>query len=443
MILRRTARLLIALAALFAAPSCGRWPDRAETFRTIGIAGEVNDTGTAIVFKLQKFDMQFEAFVDALPDRSAFEAALADSAKTGRGMMVRYQPTGDSDSTGTVPSYIVRSIEYKGVEIAGEGEWSVFRALTDLFVPGDEALAGLARGVALHASGRNDEALIALDDALKHNSLDAPLAMLARRIHGEATWGIAIYSVKPGPVRDKLLVSALQDYAAVMRDDRDSFDAAISSASLLGELGDDADALAAFDGIRRDFPDSDYTVRIDRAIALRLSGKYQAALAELDALVKDDGPQSGMRYHYHRGWLLIELGRYRDAIAELTAGLDSQPDYLWAFVLRACAHTKLGELRPALSDQDEAVKLGKRVDDLFKELPGFIQERDKREAVLKLLHRAVDGGPQNIGDEVCSGYWYDLNYTRAKSPLLTADMVSAVLPDGTPAPAAGSTAEKK
>jgi len=72
------------------------------------------------------------------------------------------------------------------------------------------------------------------------------------------------------------------------------------------------------------------TNAIDRSIARKQAGDFAAALAELDAAIRDgiDLP----RAHYQRGLTLVELGRADDAIAAYAKAIELRPDYVKALV---------------------------------------------------------------------------------------------------------------
>lgn len=65
----------------------------------------------------------------------------------------------------------------------------------------------------------------------------------------------------------------------------------------------------------------------------------------------------GMRFHFHRGFTLLMLGRNAEAIAELDRGLETQGDYSSAYRLRSCARARLGQIEGALGDQERALEL--------------------------------------------------------------------------------------
>ena len=102
-----------------------------------------------------------------------------------------------------------------------------------------------------------------------------------------------------------------------------------------------------------EWPDEFFWTAIRTGAIHRIRGEYEAALQVLDELARQLGRQTATPVHYHRAMTHNEVGRFEEAIAELDRGLETQPDYMWAFLERACSYAQLGRTwaREAASDQ--------------------------------------------------------------------------------------------
>ncbi len=91
---------------------------------------------------------------------------------------------------------------------------------------------------------------------------------------------------------------------------------------------------------------------------LRETKSFDEALKALEIAnsLDEDGPGSGpgMAVNYHRGQALHRLGRYAEAVAAYTKGLEKQPDYAYAYYRRGLANEALGKLLDAEKDMRAA-----------------------------------------------------------------------------------------
>jgi tetratricopeptide (TPR) repeat protein len=117
--------------------------------------------------------------------------------------------------------------------------------------------------------------------------------------------------------------------------------------------------------------------RITLSFALIEGGHPRQALAEIDTAVRDLDGAAGARALTQRGTILLELGRFNEAVAAYRTAfpvLRDAGDVLWLYRLlsnRGLAHTYRHEFAPAEADLRESVRLAQQL-----ELPlslGFAQ----------------------------------------------------------------------
>ena len=247
---------------------------------------------------------------------------------------------------------------------------------------------------------------------------DPAFRRLFLRIHARIEEGIASEAGRRGPQADRAFAAALADHRALARLEPEQADHQFAIASALADLGGYADAEALYRRILEAWPDEDFRVSVNRAALHRFQGQYGEALDALDRLVARGGPQEGMKFHYHRGWLLTLLGRHEEAVAEFTQGLADQPDYSSAYIRRACALAGMGRLREALDDVGKASRL-------YADLPGAATSKwlqdDIAEAAgaRKRLEAALAQGVDRPLTGLCAGpAWRGLETPRPRSPLL-------------------------
>jgi tetratricopeptide (TPR) repeat protein len=186
---------------------------------------------------------------------------------------------------------------------------------------------------------------------------------------------------------------------------------------MLRELGAYDEALRTYEALLKRWPNEVHWGRIRIGATHRTLGRLNEALGEIDILARETPEALGMAYHYHRGWTLSLMGRDQEAAAEFSAGLETQPDYAWALVRRACSLGRLGRLRQAVADQKRAAALIGKLRPRENELKGMSHNRAWATAALRQLERdlAVKAAKS---DAACSGYWEGGDSRRERSPLL-------------------------
>lgn len=86
---------------------------------------------------------------------------------------------------------------------------------------------------------------------------------------------------------------------------------------------------------------------IKKAADFRESGRYEESLAAIEEHGACDKSEVRMSYFYHKGWTFHEMGEYQKAINAFTRGLETQPDYIYAYWRRGLAYEALGDMDQA------------------------------------------------------------------------------------------------
>jgi len=391
------------VATLFIAALVGFWVyatsvpvlrDATTIVTAIGIANSVEEEDGEAGFELNGRSARY---VIARPDDEVL-GILRASEESGNAVSLHVHLDGARFGYfSNDPEYWVQSVEYLGKshgKFAARIPWS-WRDMG----PGD---AGLLRGFALEGAWRYEDAVKALDSSLAAGSLGGGRRALAHLTRGSAQESLAY---PPGRAindrDDRLLMRAIGDYRQAAALDNSDHRALLRQGNAARSLGAYDEALALYDEVRRRWPEQYFRAAILRGATYRQIGKLDAALGELDTLVKEHGSQDGMMYHYHRGWTLTELRRYPEAVQEFTAGLQSQPDFAWAFVKRACAYAQQGEIELALADQKRAleswiaVERATRAGDMYR-------QRTVLEDMIRALELALQSAPSRPNDAPCA-----------------------------------------
>ena len=257
-------------------------------------------------------------------------------------------------------------------------------------------------------------------DLLERSDLPADSAFrkIYLRVRSVAADNIALSEKPASPEADRATAASLADYRALALLEPDDVEHRFAIARALQDLGGYAEAGSALDLLLKRWPDEDFRVGVRRGALYRAQGDYEKALDALNQLVVRLGPQEGMKFYYHRAWTLSLLGRHDEAIADLTEGLRSQPDYSSAYLRRACAYAAVGRLREALDDATEAARL-------YATLPGAATAqvlRDDLAEVRALRARLeaglTEGAGKPVGGTCVSPSWQASERPRRRSPLL-------------------------
>jgi tetratricopeptide (TPR) repeat protein len=337
---------------------------------------------------------------------------LAAASERGFAVRVRFDVAGSADAETGVATYRLCSLTVGNVAPIGDETVNCPAVSAS---NAQEAEALVARALAITLS-QPQAARRLFGEALADRNLAPQLRRLALKWRGEAGEALAEAEPWASQSHDQLLVEALADYRAWARLAPDDPDPQHAIAFVLAKLGAYADAMAVYAAVGGRWPEEAFNVAIRTGTIHRQQGDYREALAVLDRYAAREGAPDGMRFAYHRGWTLIMLGRHDEAIVELNRGMESQPDYSSAYLLRSCAHAQVGSFADALRDQERGLELlanSARDGELGLE-PDIARSR----GLIETLRRAVAEGRREPLPAACQGHWDKYITTRPRSPLL-------------------------
>ena len=417
------AALLIAVPTLAQTGAPPASPPLLRT--TMGIVETGDGDDGRVWFDLVRIDQRFAFDPRKAASFDQVMKALVDSQSTGKSVSVHFFVDGATFDVGSAkPTYIVHDITYGGQTFQLEAQIPPADA-NAVPLDRDVAAAALAKGIALVGDPDTAPAREALSAAIGSAAIEPALKALALKTRSELAANDALQNRPAGDDRDRLFVLALQDAQSWTSAAPDDAVAPLSVAWALYHLGayDDAAAVLRAALVKR--PQENFRAEIELARIYRTRGQYDLALAELDKLAKS-GDGTGMAYHYHRGWTLRLAGRYDEAIAEFTAGLKEQPDYPGAFSGRACAYARTGRLKEAIADWREVLKSAALwgIDTPLSQ--GTKHDRDRNVEIGKLLDAAYARNPAEKTDAACTGFWDWGEELRARSALLPAAAAAPV-----------------
>jgi tetratricopeptide (TPR) repeat protein len=179
-------------------------------------------------------------------------------------------------------------------------------------------------------------------------------------VHGKRAQAYYLNALVSAGDKDSDLLAALKDFSYVRTELPNSAAALNGEGTVLAGLGAYAEALASFKAAYAAEQPQPYWSLIGIGATFRLMGDYESALRYYNRLFQVAGSASGMPIFYHRGLTFFALGRYRDAIESLDAGVPQQREYAWAYVYRACSQARINEFDKAVADYDAAIEFHKR-----------------------------------------------------------------------------------
>ena len=409
---------LLAIATALVMTACGGIangqvaprPEERRIFEMqAGIRDLQEDGQDNVYLHLWPHRMRFRLAVKSQKERDELLAIIEETAVAGRSIRVRY----DGSEGRFVP--LIELIDYPACAfIFGDRVFEPEEPCQSTPVAG-RPVGETAIALSLaHLDAGN----YAIARNLAERIPDSEFGRLKLYARARAAEGLAVSEAPGSAAADRFLVAALSDYRSLAALDPEDQDIQFDIAGLLEQLGAYAEARAHYELLLSRFPDAEFQIRIRFGALRRQMGDYGGALDELDRLVASLGAQDGMKYFYHRGWTLLLLNRFEESVAALDQGLQHQPDYAFAFEMRACAHAGLGRLDKAEADLEEAKRLLAETPDVATSTYFQEQLRHLTKALARLRQGIADGG-KPIPDlcKESNGQW---ETPRPRSPLLPA-----------------------
>lgn len=368
-------------------------------------------------------DMLLVADLPAVPDPGALFELLEASRADHRSVTVHYELAEGALAKDGRPIALLRSIEHDGVRASGmQGALPYPFDRPDR--PARAAELALARGVAYLQAQRHETAIRLLSEALADGALGDAARSLALKSRGRARQDLVEdRRLDPTAESDRELLAALDDFRAWRALEPESFMPLDNEADALQSLGAYDEALAIYRRMR-DGQQSQgrwFWPSIKIAATYRLMGDDRRALSTLDELASRPRGWDGMAYRYHRGQTLLRLGRYADAEASFSAGLEAQPDFGWARVGRACARSAQGKLADALADLETAIR-DLEPPDGVSHTPRQQRDLEQARSVAAKLKPLVGHPPSVPPGEPCRLFLDALERPRARSAELGASV---------------------
>ena len=399
------------LATLAAAQAATPGESVQRIFATAGYvdrAGDEHGGWFQFAFSHQRFRLP--------PDAGVAEPmiqVLAEASRRGVAVRVRYDAwAGRADASGGFVEYPLCALSVASG--ASVGDESV-DCPAPAGPPADGTESRLARGLAFNLA-QPAEARLLLGRALEDSNLSGPLRAVALEARASAAETIAATLPFATDAFDHMAADALADDRAWVAVAPDDPEAQYAVARLLADLGGYAEAEAVYRAIGRHWPDEAFSVAVRTGALYRRQGRYAEALRALDEHAAREGTPPGMKFHYHRAWTLTLLNRPQEAVEELGQGLATQPDYSYAYFMRACAYGRLGRIGEALADQERGLELLRGV--VQDGGPLFADEVAIAAAAADALRQLAAARRPAPSGVACDRLWERDIRSRPRSPLL-------------------------
>jgi tetratricopeptide (TPR) repeat protein len=218
-----------------------------------------------------------------------------------------------------------------------------------------EEQVAMLHGVILHGAGNFNAALTKFNHSLDSQVLRGAQRGMALNLRADV-YQSAAHAERSPLGRDHFLVRAADDYAQAARLVPDDSRVMSAWAEALTQLGAYDEAIRVLERAIEVAPQDSFGPGIQKSTLLWQQHRYEDSLRVLDT-VAARGLGKGMMFNYHRGRIQLLLGRFEEASASFSKGLESQSDWPWAYVARACANVARGEVEQPLSDLRVAVEM--------------------------------------------------------------------------------------
>jgi tetratricopeptide (TPR) repeat protein len=404
-------KLLLALAALTTAQGAAPIPSGDRIFSTLGIIGNAGDENGGW-FQFSYSHQRFRLPADPEVAQPLIDV-LVEASRRSTTLRVRYDAwAGRADPAGGFVEYPLCALSVPtGASIGDEAANCPASAAP----PADSMESALSRGLALTAT-QPAQARQLLGRALDDSRLAGALRAVALEARGEAAASIASSLPFASEAFDRAVADGLADDRAWLANAPDDVEAHYTVSRVLADLGGYAEAEAVYRGIGRRWPDEAFNVAVRTGALYRRQGRYGEALRMLDDFARRSGPQDGMKFHFHRAWTLTLLERPQEAVEELRQGLLGQPDYPFAYLMRACAYGRLGRIEEALADQERGLELIRG--DAEEAGPFFTSQLAIAEAAAGTLRQLAAARRPTPTTVACDRLWEREIRSRPRSALL-------------------------
>lgn len=285
--------------------------------------------------------------------------------------------------------------------------------------PSVEQQIAAARGLMI--GGDQSAAAVSLGPVIDAMSDDHELLVSALATRAEAQEHVGLANTSGSEPSDRAYIAALADYQRLSKLVSDNSGARIKMAEIYETLGAYTEAMETYQGLADDNAIDRATLEINRAFVERRMHMPDEALARLNRLHESwGGGKQGMRFHYHRGMAHMHKGNWSEAVADFTAGIEDQPAYAWAYIMRACSSAELADFPAALADSQETLR---RLEDYgnFEDSVGGRYNANLIRSNIEWLGFAVESGRQEPASGLCDGFWDNPEASRERSPLLDAN----------------------
>jgi tetratricopeptide (TPR) repeat protein len=403
----------LVLAALATAAGAGAQKPAVEQhgiFEDLGNLTDAAEDGAGIWLSLWQPYVRFRIEAEPEAKRNQLLFLINRATQGYRSVSIRYDAAGGrlNRQTGT--------LDYPLCALAlDELRFEPSRACkvkTPAALNGPEAALVMAQAYLASGDFQRTKDLLARSDL----PADVAFRKIFLKVRAAATDGVASTETPLSLAADQAAAASLADYRALALLEPDDVEHHFAVARALQDLGGYAEASAAYDVLLKRWPDEDFRVAVRRGALYRGQGEYEKALDVLNQLVARNLLYDGMKFRYHRAWTLSLLGRHDEAIADLSEGLRTQPDYASAYTRRACAYSAIGRLREASEDVGQAARL-------YSAYPGADKALRHEIAEIEALRAQIEAAlAQGAGKRISTGctgpYWRIAERPRPRSALL-------------------------
>ncbi|MEO9820060.1 MAG: tetratricopeptide repeat protein [Paracoccaceae bacterium] len=315
------------------------------------------------------------------------------------------------DAMGTERGLMGFAMYHKALALAMTGDLEASATLFDTRGDGTMVItrrAAMARAEILSQLGRNDDALISLQESFGL-SRDPELTVVYERLEkGEtlplsyitnAREGLAeVFFTLAGALRNDAGAEYTLLYSRMARYLRpDHVDALLLNAELLEELGQFDLAVEAYNGVPDDFP-AFHAAELGRAAAYRRADKPDAAIEVLEQLVKRFPELPAV--HSTLGDIQRQQSNFEQAVGHYDRALElnneSTRNIWFLHYARAISHDRLDNWEQAEADFRNALELNPGQPQVLNYLGySLVEKQIKLDEALGMIEQAVESNPDS------------------------------------------------